>query len=154
MKYIILGGEQKHQSVKTDGICTCLTSSMGTGGGYVPMIVYFEEVQIVSDRDKECVKLFDLPKEICHDLECHRRVYSVKASTPTLNARSDSTKILEIRGVQNKMQIKVRQATKNGFVECEVPGVVDLNYDTSTTRRGRVVEGGADKSSSDNGEYP
>ena len=29
---IIIGGEQKHQSIKTDGICTTLTSSMGTGG--------------------------------------------------------------------------------------------------------------------------
>jgi len=36
---IIIGGMQDHQSVKTDGICTCLTSSMGTGGGYIPMIV-------------------------------------------------------------------------------------------------------------------
>lgn len=36
---IIIGGEQKHQSIKTDGICTCLCSAMGTGGGYVPMIV-------------------------------------------------------------------------------------------------------------------
>ena len=36
---IIIGGMQDHQSVKIDGICTCLTSSMGTGGGYVPMIV-------------------------------------------------------------------------------------------------------------------
>lgn len=38
MKNIILGGMQKNQSVKTDGVCTCLTSSMGTGGGYVPMV--------------------------------------------------------------------------------------------------------------------
>jgi len=36
---VIIGGMQDHQSVKTNGICTCLTSSMGTGGGYVPMIV-------------------------------------------------------------------------------------------------------------------
>lgn len=34
----IIGGEQKHQAVKTDGVCTCLCSSMGSGGGYVPMI--------------------------------------------------------------------------------------------------------------------
>lgn len=31
------GGMQNNQSIKTDGICTCLTSSMGCGGGYVPM---------------------------------------------------------------------------------------------------------------------
>ncbi len=36
---ILIGGMQKHQSIKTDGICTTLTSSMGTGGGYIPMIV-------------------------------------------------------------------------------------------------------------------
>lgn len=36
---ITIGGMQDHQSVKTDGICTCLTSSMGTGGWYIPMIV-------------------------------------------------------------------------------------------------------------------
>lgn len=35
---ICIGGMQKNQSVKTDGISTCLTSSMGTGGGYVPMV--------------------------------------------------------------------------------------------------------------------
>lgn len=28
---IIIGGMQAHQSIKTDGICTCLTSSMGMG---------------------------------------------------------------------------------------------------------------------------
>ena len=39
---ILIGGEQKHQSIKTDGICTCLCSSMGSGGGYVPMIVMTE----------------------------------------------------------------------------------------------------------------
>ena len=36
---ILIGGEQKNQSVKTGGVSTCLCSSMGCGGGYVPMIV-------------------------------------------------------------------------------------------------------------------
>lgn len=36
---IVIGGMQKNQAVKTDGICTTLTCSMGTGGGYVPMLV-------------------------------------------------------------------------------------------------------------------
>lgn len=36
---ILIGGLQENQSIKTDGVCTCLCSSMGTGGGYVPMIV-------------------------------------------------------------------------------------------------------------------
>lgn len=35
---IVIGGMQKNQSVKTDGVCTTLTSAMEEGGGYVPMI--------------------------------------------------------------------------------------------------------------------
>jgi DNA (cytosine-5)-methyltransferase 1 len=46
---IIIGGMQKNQAVKTDGVCTTLTSSMGTGGGYVPMIV---DKQIVAMRGR------------------------------------------------------------------------------------------------------
>ena len=42
---ILIGGEQKHQSIKTDGICTCLCSSMGSGGGYVPMIVFRQNTE-------------------------------------------------------------------------------------------------------------
>ena len=34
----LLGGMQEHQSIKKDGICTTLTSSMGCGGGYVPIV--------------------------------------------------------------------------------------------------------------------
>lgn len=45
---VIIGGEQKHQAIKQDGICTCLTSSMGTGGGYVPMLV---EVTPIGDKN-------------------------------------------------------------------------------------------------------
>jgi len=36
---LVIGGLQEHQSVKTDGICTCLVSAMGQGGGYVPMVI-------------------------------------------------------------------------------------------------------------------
>lgn len=38
--------------------------------------------------------------------------------------------------------VKIKQATKKGYVECEVGGVADLSYATSTTRRGRVQDNG------------
>ena len=76
---VIIGGMQENQSIKKDGICTTLTSSMGTGGGYVPMI---PEV------------------------------------------------------------VRIKQATKDGYIECKVGGVADLSFPDSTTRRGRVQEGG------------
>lgn len=40
-------------------------------------------------------------------------------------------------------KLKIRQATKQGFIECVVGGgAVDLSYPNSKTRRGRVQEGG------------
>lgn len=47
-----------------------------------------------TDNQNKIIKLFDLPKDIWNDLERQRRVYSVKGISPTVLARSDSTKIL------------------------------------------------------------
>ena len=53
---IIIGGMQKYQAIKTDGICTTLTSSMGTGGGYVPMVTENNAVEICA-LDEQNIKL-------------------------------------------------------------------------------------------------
>lgn len=44
------------------------------------------------------------------------------------------------KGEGNKVAIK--QATKQGYIECEVGGVADLSYPDSKTRRGRVQDNG------------
>ena len=49
---ILIGGLQENQSIKTDGICTCLCSSMGMGGGYVPMIVLADKSKVESRKSK------------------------------------------------------------------------------------------------------
>lgn len=54
-------------------------------------------------------------------------VYSEQGISPTLTTN---------KGEGNKVAIK--QATKQGYVECEVGGVADLSYPNSKTRRGRV----------------
>lgn len=38
--------------------------------------------------------------------------------------------------------IKIKQATKTGFIECVENGVADLIYPSSKSRRGRVIGGG------------
>lgn len=43
------------------------------------------------------------------------------------------------KGEGNKIAIK--QATKQGYIECEIGGVADLSYPESKTRRGRVQSG-------------
>jgi hypothetical protein len=40
---ILIGGLQKNQAIKTDGICTTLTSSIGMGGGYIPLVIKIEK---------------------------------------------------------------------------------------------------------------
>lgn len=44
--------------------------------------------------------------------------------------------------ILEQKKIRIRQATKDGFIECELPGVADLEYPSSQTRRGRVIEWG------------
>ena len=58
---LIIGGEQKHQAIKKDGVCTCSTSSMGTGGGYVPMIAPQYRIRKLTPR--ECWRLMDFTDE-------------------------------------------------------------------------------------------
>lgn len=38
--------------------------------------------------------------------------------------------------------VEVKQATKDGYIPCDIGGVCDLNYPDSTTRRGRVQGNG------------
>ena len=43
------------------------------------------------------------------------------------------------------MGYRIRQATKQGWIECPYDGVADLSYPDSLTRRGRVTGGGSDQ---------
>lgn len=58
-------------------------------------------------------------------------VYSENGLFPTLTTN---------KGEGNKVAIK--QATKQGYIECELGGVADLSYPDSKTRRGRVQDNG------------
>ncbi len=44
--------------------------------------------------------------------------------------------------VQKDNYVLIPQATKQGYIECNVPGVADLSFPGSKTRRGRVQENG------------
>lgn len=50
---ILIGGLQKNQAVKTNGICTTLTSSMGMGGGYIPLVVKIEIINANYKKEKD-----------------------------------------------------------------------------------------------------
>lgn len=98
------------------------------------------------------------------------RIYSTDGCSPTLNTcggGSHEPKIVQLGNVNpsgkgmngnvfdenglaptlttNKGEgnkIAIRQATKKGYIECELGGVANLSYPESKTRRGRVQENG------------
>ena len=67
-------------------------------------------------------------------------VYGTDSVSPTITTiqggGTQQLKILETKS------IKIRQATKYGFIDCKIGGVVDLDYPDSQTRRERVIENG------------
>lgn len=106
LENIIIGGMQEHQSIKNDGVCTTLTSSMGTGGGYVPMVVEEETIKIKQATKKgytECkingVADFSFP-----DSKTRRgRVEQNGDVSPTLMAgNSEIVKIEKVGQISNE----------------------------------------------------
>ena len=88
---VLVGGMQKNQSIKKDGICTTLTSSMGTGGGYVPMV-------------SRKYGVFDTEKTK-HQAGS---VYDKNGLAPTLDT---------MQGGWRQPCIEIKEATKQGYKE-------------------------------------
>lgn len=61
----------------------------------------------INKTEEKIVKLFDLPREVHNDLERQRRVYSTKGISPTVLARSDTTKIY----VEENGRKRIRKVT-------------------------------------------
>ena len=59
--YCIIGSTQKHASVRNDGVTPTLTSSMGLGGGHVPMHNYNFRIRKLTP--KECWRLMGFNDE-------------------------------------------------------------------------------------------
>ena len=60
-----------------------------------------------------------------------------KTITTRAGARMDDNFIIDATKI-----LKVPQATKSGYIDMELPGIADLSYPSSKTRRGRVQEEG------------
>ena len=67
-------------------------------------------------------------------------LYTLKAKRYKTSGRP----FLEIVGGGNgQLVLRVRQATKTGYIECDPYGVADLAYPSSELRRSRVKERGS-----------
>ena len=163
------GGHTQSRTVYLiDGLSPTLCSSMGETGNTIPYIVEvkkmnvkeigrmdhtldntFESANRVYDTDglsptiNTCgggglqPKIVDVEKIIVDDMYNNRDARAYDEYAPAIRSERNGLKVIEATPT-----IKVRQATQQGFIECEVGGVVDLSYPTSQKRRGRVQGGG------------
>lgn len=75
-------------------------------------------------------------------LECPETSYCIDANYYKGTSPEEYVKKHRRQLVFEERTIKIPQATKQGYIECEVGGVADLSYPNSKTRRGRVQENG------------
>lgn len=120
---------------------------------------WYQQDRVYSMGDVALAEPSQLPGGSYNYLEI-KKANVVAIDEQNMNLRADTFGTLTTDGSSPKHNnrvmeyVKVRQATKDGFIECMLPGIADLNYPSSNTRRGRVIEGGAGKRNTDNGEYP
>lgn len=69
-------------------------------------------------------------------------VYSTEGVSQTLCAGTHGYATGSILEEQEPEVIGIKQATKKGYIECELPGCADLSFPNSENRRGRVQGGG------------
>ena len=128
----IIGSTQKNAYVGDGSISSTLTSAMGEGGGHVPMVGF-------EDTTKPIYLGNTTPsgKSQCN------AVYSTDGVSQTLCAGTHGYATGSILEEQEEPKlVKIKQATKQGYIECEVPGVADFSFPNSKKRRGRVQGGG------------
>jgi len=69
-----------------------------------------------------------------------RTVYDTDGVSPTLCSGMDHGNTMP--HIFEKSTVRIKQANKQGYIDCEVGGVADFSYPSSTTRRGRVQDRG------------
>lgn len=123
---VIIGGMQKNQAVKTDGICTCLTSSMGTGGGYVPMHNYTNDLRIRKLTPKECFRLMgfeDADFEKAQQVNSNTQLYKQAGNSIVVSVVEYIIKALfdcgalEKEREEEEMELKIYSPTEDGFIK-------------------------------------
>ena len=121
---ILIGGMRENQSVKKDGVATTLTTSMGTGGGYVPMITEpkCEQVGMLSGGKWDKM----------HDVS--RRVYGGDGLAPTLHTCGGGN-------TEPKITEPLALDEQNGYIrKCGTVGTLTTDG-SSPKHNNRVIEG-------------
>lgn len=125
-------GTGKHQSnivYSKDGISPCICAGMGVK--QQPTMTIEQQIVAMRGRNPEN------PSDRTPGAHLEQRLEpNEQGICNCLTSVSKDNMVLE------KKSIKIRQATKDGFIDCEIGEVADLDYPSSETRRGRVIKNG------------
>lgn len=99
-----------------------------------------EKFYLSDDKVQKFLSNFN-QKEGTAVLECPETSYCLDANYYKGTSPEEYVKKHRRQLVFEEKTIKIPQATKQGYIECEVGGVADLSYPNSKTRRGRVQDG-------------
>lgn len=115
--HVITGIDKSYNNPKFIETANCITSREDRG---------------VSDRKSEGTAVLETPNiRYCLDSNYY------KGTTIEQYMNKHRRQLV----IENN-KVAIRQATKQGYIECEVGGVADLSYPDSKTRRGRVQDNG------------
>lgn len=81
----------------------------------------------------------NLVMERLYDMYNHKLREDELSGTVTANGNTSTSHCGTFLVIE---KVKIKQATKDGYIECKVGGVADLSFPSSTTRRGRVQDNG------------
>lgn len=143
------GNPQTGRIYSVEGICPTLNTC--GGGQREPKIVcgidksnnhpsVIDNANCITSREDRGVS--NRKKEGTAVLECPEVSYCLDANYYKGTTPEEYVKKHRRQLVFEENTIKIPQATKQGYIECEVGGVADLSYPNSKTRRGRVQEKG------------
>lgn len=138
----VVGSTQKNAYVGNGDVCPSLTGAMGMGGGQTPMVC---EKTIVAMRGRNP----ENPSDRTAGIELEQRL-----EPNTEGICNNLTTVQKDNLVLEKKTIKIRQATKDGFIECEIgggrrPGLSVIPHTQRASNRERK-----DMPNVDNGDYP
>ena len=132
--------ESANRVYSKDGICPTIPTC--AGGNIQPKII--DELKtIVAMRGRnpekpECINLHD---EQGKRTSFQDRVYKTDKISPAITTSFRPNYAVEHNDTDSE-KIKIKQATKQGYIECKAGGVADFSYPESKLRRGWVQRGG------------
>ena len=88
--------------------------------------------------EPECINLYD---DQGKETSFQNRGYKTDKISPAITTSFRPNYAVEHNDTDSE-KIKIKQATKQGYIECKAGGVADFSYPESKLRRGRVQGGG------------